>query len=353
MMLCTESAGLPAPPVSSDGFHLVGRPSTHLLPPPRQRRRMSNWSKASTSEKVINGRPPILAIVGGTSANSAIARRHAYLKIFYSSSPTFYVCGGSILSAYIILTAAHCLFRPSSYSAATSIAVYAGDSIRESSPFIAAARFYVHRDYSYDDSVPVHVYKNDIAIIVLAKPIGKERFDRMQLASSWNDVPINGESVWTAGFGQTSYRGPLSSVLLETQLTRRYFGTCVQAEPIEYQGLIDKASSICATAPGFPEIGGNDSCDGDSGGPLYWYTKNGDIVQIGITSWGSTGCAEKGTVAWYSRIRSFVDGLTGIFEFPPDLSQWTVYPRQNGDEDPGARPSYTDKPHIDPFSRNS
>lgn len=212
--------------------------------------------------------------------------------------------------------------------------------MRESSQVIKGARVYIHKLYRFNDSVPVETYENDIAVLVLDSPIPEDRFDRMTVAMSWLDMPRGGESVWAAGFGQTIYNGWLSPILLQTQLVRQYNLRCTRAEPLSYQPIIDQASLICATSPGFPSIGGNDSCNGDSGGPLYWYRNNqNDIVQIGITSWGSSGCAETGTVAWYTRLKKFAADLQSLFKAVPDTSAWDVYPPQNGGEDPGAHPA--------------
>ena len=52
--------------------------------------------------------------------------------------------------------------------------------------------------------------------------------------------------------------------------------------------------------------GGTDSCKGDSGGPLWlWSKKTGRAILIGIVSRGK-GCARLNTPGIYTRSRKFI-----------------------------------------------
>lgn len=68
---------------------------------------------------------------------------------------------------------------------------------------------------------------------------------------------------------------------------------------------------ICAGVPG----SGKDSCDGDSGSPLVYRTKDNKVVQIGIVSFGKNPCAQDAGV--YTKIshpdvREFIREISGI-----------------------------------------
>ena len=50
--------------------------------------------------------------------------------------------------------------------------------------------------------------------------------------------------------------------------------------------------------------GGQDSCHGDSGGPIFMRNGDGEPIQVGVTSWG-TGCAEANYPGKEAGYRSF------------------------------------------------
>lgn len=67
------------------------------------------------------------------------------------------------------------------------------------------------------------------------------------------------------------------------------------------------------TIIGFLFLGGNDTCKGDSGGPLMQSQLNSDgylyWTQIGIVSWG-IGCGKENTYGFYThvqKLRSWID----------------------------------------------
>lgn len=286
--------------------------------------------------------PTKAAIYGGTVADAAIARRHAFIQMNYDN--TFYTCGGTILTEYVILSAAHCFFEPRSSRPLKSVNVQPGLSYLDYSNMIPAALVYIHKNFRVNESAQMDTYENDIAVVVLETPIPAHSFERMTIAMARPDMPRGGEPVWAAGFGYTELTPSFLSIpLLQTQLARQFNNRCIRAEKAEYQPLVDSESLICATSPGFPNIGRNDTCNGDSGGPLYWYREDdGAIVQIGITSWGPEECARKGDVAWYTRLRSFVPDLQSLFIEVPDTSAWILRPLE--DKEPVVEPTPTEEP---------
>jgi hypothetical protein len=63
-----------------------------------------------------------------------------------------------------------------------------------------------------------------------------------------------------------------------------------------YNGIIKQESMICAGK----DVGGKDSCYGDSGSPLLSF-EDGQYVQVGVVSFGS-GCARPNRPGVYSRV---------------------------------------------------
>ena len=54
-------------------------------------------------------------------------------------------------------------------------------------------------------------------------------------------------------------------------------------------GVTEK--NVCAIS----STGGEDVCRGDSGGPLYGYSASGDLVLVGISSFGDPDCNKNST----------------------------------------------------------
>jgi trypsin len=100
----------------------------------------------------------------------------------------------------------------------------------------------------------------------------------------------------TAGWGATAWKAPASPELLEVSVPVTTIDYCLKAYPD-----LDVPSAICA---GYPD-GQKDSCNGDSGGPLFAFEKN-IFTLVGVVSFGDE-CAKPGFPGVYTRITSVVD----------------------------------------------
>lgn len=114
-----------------------------------------------------------------------------------------------------------------------------------------------------------------------------------------------------AGWGLSHKQG-YSNVLLQAYVNGRNADECSLSEPS--LGL-DKETHICAG-----NLGGNDTCKGDSGGPLMAIMERGDeefVYLAGITSYGYSQCGY-GPAA-YTKTSKFVEWIlwnmyTNIFQ---------------------------------------
>ena len=95
-----------------------------------------------------------------------------------------------------------------------------------------------------------------------------------------------------AGWGTTSEGGDTPDTLQEAQVPVTTDATCAGA----YSDF-DPATMVCA---GYPQ-GGTDTCQVDSGGPLFGRTAAGDLKVVGATSFGE-GCARAGKPGVYARV---------------------------------------------------
>ncbi|XP_021965716.1 trypsin alpha-3 isoform X2 [Folsomia candida] len=188
-------------------------------------------------------------IVGGTEATRG---EFPWIVTIQVGS---HICGGSIVNANWIVTAAHCA------------------------------------DYAANRST----YANDIALMRLSSPFTFGTYVRAA------NLPASGAGVSgnlvVCGWGTTSQGGSLSALLLKVTVPFVNTATCQQA-----YGSQIVPGMICAGT------GGRDSCQGDSGGPLHSGT-----TLVGIVSWGY-GCAVAGYPGVYASVpyyRNWISQHTG------------------------------------------
>ncbi|KAL4956829.1 trypsin-like cysteine/serine peptidase domain-containing protein [Aspergillus filifer] len=206
-------------------------------------------------------------IVGGSNA------RIEDLPYQVSIRQSSHKCGGTILDANHILTAAHCVSEnqtnPSRLSvrAGCSTHTHGGTTIRVS-------RITSHPKY---DAATI---ANDVDVLWLAQSLEfGPTIAPVQLPSSELDMPATGDECSITGWGATSEGGSFPSRLNVVYVNIVDHEQCVQ----EYadRNPVDN-NTIYAGAV----AGGKDACQGDSGGPLV-DTASGK--QVGIVSCGF-GC---------------------------------------------------------------
>lgn len=210
-------------------------------------------------------------------------------------------CGGTLIDATTIITAAHCF--PPEWPFRTDMIAYAG--ITNLNDTASAFTFSlnsltVHPKYASDNYGGVSY---DIAILkaklvqgnATLLPLGRVELDNGTFYSR------NFARVGVAGWGATieGNRGSKSRILLETAVSI--------VPQVQCQAMYPELdpTSICAYGVN------TDACQGDSGGPLYALKPNKDVVLVGIVSYG-IGCARADMPGVYSRISVLTPWINGI-----------------------------------------
>jgi secreted trypsin-like serine protease len=222
-------------------------------------------------------------------------------------------CGGSLVSATHVVTAAHCVpgLAPS------GVEILAGvGNLNESTTRIAVSGITSHPSYNAATT------ENDIAVITLQTPVALDGTLRRVIAlpppapaggTTW---PVTGESVWVSGWGALASGGSYP-----TQLQGVTVGVLADpaspacgSYPDPAGGTFQPATMLCAGAV----APNRDSCQGDSGGPAA-IDRSGTWTLAGVVSWGY-GCADPSYPGIYSRVttyREWVLAQTSGISTPP------------------------------------
>jgi len=220
-------------------------------------------------------RPSKNRILSGTDA--PLSRFDYYVSLNDNDGKGF--CGGSlirlrdhIVESDLVLTAAHCVTAEDlSVVNASNITIYNGNRDKLVSKVREVVR---HPQYNHS------IFKHDIALLVLDKPIPRNKigsvrvaetkksdFDNCEIAGWGNTIEYNK----TDGYPNALQYGNASIHQNET-------GNC------DWVPYFDPDTKLCTEPVG---NGKASVCDGDSGGPLTCKSNtNGQFYLVGVTSYG-------------------------------------------------------------------
>ncbi|MGI9253464.1 MAG: serine protease, partial [Thermomicrobiales bacterium] len=275
-------------------------------------------ARAADTARVHHPAGPDPQIVGGSPVPVGSDRFMVYLRLYVG--PYVLTCGGSLIDAQHVLTAAHCTTYEG-VNATSADAYIGGNVITGAGPAGSIQRVSssIHRHPGYNAPV---ARANDVAVITLSQPVppaasgGIDPIPFVPAGSSLGLAP--GTTVTVAGWGTISYGGPMASQLMSVDVPVQSDASCATSYAYD---PYDPTTMFCAG----PIAGGQDSCQCDSGGPLF-DDNGGTLTQVGIVSWGE-GCALPNYPGVYSRVAapSINSFIVSILAMPiPDSTPPTV-----------------------------
>jgi secreted trypsin-like serine protease len=184
-------------------------------------------------------------------------------------------CGGTLVKANVVVTAAHC----SDFITAGQVQVLTGTrNLDGTGTRRNVSRIAIHPSWNPNN------YDYDVAVWVLSSSA-----TGAPVASLASADPAVGTNLLVTGWGALSEGGSFPTTLRKATVPLVSTTNCNDSN--SYNGQIT-SRMICA---GY-DAGGIDSCQGDSGGPLARGT-----VLTGIVSWGN-GCARRNFHGVYTRV---------------------------------------------------
>lgn len=233
------------------------------------------------------GRRKTRRIVGGTT--TFVNEFPMMAGVVQTPTPAVF-CGAIIINNYFAVSAAHCFSK----RVVSRLRLLVGDhdfDVGYDTPYAEVYRFaYVYAHPQYNSNTD----QNDIAVLKTSTQIQFNVAVGPVCLPTGNNLYEN-RIVEAVGWGTTSYGGVQPSALQKVTLR-----VIPQQSCVNYYGSKITYSQICTYEYR------KDSCQLDSGGPIFLY-ENGVVYLVGIISYG-TSCGS-GAPSVNTRITYYADWI--------------------------------------------
>lgn len=248
--------------------------------------------------------PPDIKIVGGSPAN---IEDYPYQVALYSiddeGNLNEFMCGGSIIDRYWIITAAHCVVE-SAHKRQRIVAAFSKLSELEQATVYEISDYIIHPEFN------MQTVENDIALLRLAYPIdtsnaGSKVIRLLTPEEEQQGLIAPGTMATITGWGTTQYMGDQPDQLqvgflpiISVETANQWFAESAPGTNTVLESML----------PAGYEEGGVSGCHGDSGGPLAVKDATQTYVLAGVTSWGNI-CGAPKQPAVYTRVPYFYNWI--------------------------------------------
>lgn len=249
-------------------------------------------AQATTASPGVVSRP---AIVGGDDAPAGAWPAAVAIGYAGESATRGFFCGGTLVAATWVVTAAHCLER----ELAGDLVAHVGATVlsQDDGTTVGVRRIVRARWIKRLD-------RNDIAMLELSEPVGQTP---MRIAGS-QSVYVPRTPATILGWGSSRKDGRGFRDHLQQGAVKMAGGSLCQWT----WGHIATRLQVCAgTSRWAAPV---DSCSGDSGGPLVVYGAAGEPLLAGVVSFGGQRCAVPGQPGVYTKAAAYLPWILGVMQ---------------------------------------
>lgn len=245
---------------------------------------------ASLAPEIAGSNETELIVGGETAAPAAWPWMVGLLQADNPDNFQAQFCGGTLIEADYVLTAAHCLVEPrfNTVTAPSDLEVLVGtNDLTRGGNRIPVAEVIVNPNYNDVTS------DSDIALLRLSRPVALPTIATAQP----RDGDLSNLSATILGWGNLIFPvfgSRFPTQLQQAEVTIQSNSACSRA----YRGNNLITDNMICAGDLF-----TDSCQGDSGGPLV-VRVNGQLKQAGVTSFG-IGCGRPRFPGVYTRVSEF------------------------------------------------